>query len=157
MADQSETDAIQWSNPAETDDTGISHPAPTSAASVLAARWIDQAIHAPVVGAPSFSLADLTWLDAFRTQATDAPDSAARILRDDMLAVALHRLDPLSRDIVTARRLLDRPIPAETLAARLDLPPDRIAALEHRAFAALQAWMRIYVAERRTRPPSRAA
>ena len=62
--------------------------------------------------------------------------------RRAMLGIALARLEPRERDIVTARRLRDEPTPLAVLAMRFHVTTERIRQIECGAVARLRRLVR---------------
>ncbi|WP_286704954.1 MULTISPECIES: hypothetical protein [unclassified Acidiphilium] len=121
-----------------------------------AVRWISAATPAPMAIS---SLSDLRWLDIACAAergagigcAPDVPERSddAILVVSGLMAAALSRLDARTRHIVTSLHLLDDPLSLVALAALHGLVPDQVRQIDERAFAAVQVWMRLTIAEQR--------
>lgn len=124
-----------------------------------ALRWIAAAVTAPMTIS---SLSDLRWLDIAcadergdvaglgRTPCSPTePSDDTVLVVSGLMGAALARLDARTRHIVTSLHLLDDPLSLAALAALHGLASDQVRQIDELAFAAVQDWMRVTIAERR--------
>ncbi|WP_420860713.1 RNA polymerase sigma factor RpoH [Algirhabdus cladophorae] len=82
------------------------------------------------------------WLeDEDADQATDYAEQDELDTRREMLAAAMDVLNDREKDILTQRRLADKPVTLEDLSGQYDVSRERIRQIEVRAFEKLQARM----------------
>ncbi|MCF6445156.1 RNA polymerase sigma factor RpoH [Nereida sp. MMG025] len=89
------------------------------------------------------------WLeDEDATQAEDYAEKDELDARREMLAAAMSVLNDREKDILTQRRLADKPVTLEELSGQYDVSRERIRQIEVRAFEKLQDQMRKLAAEK---------
>lgn len=89
------------------------------------------------------------WLeDTDADQAGDYEESNEMDVRREMLANAMDVLNDREKDILTRRRLQDKPLTLEELSEHYDVSRERIRQIEVRAFEKLQKRMQALAAEK---------
>ncbi len=89
------------------------------------------------------------WLeDEDADQAAEYEEKDELSVRREMLVAALDVLNEREKDILTQRRLADRPVTLEELSAQYDVSRERIRQIEVRAFEKLQARMQVLASEK---------
>ncbi len=83
------------------------------------------------------------WLeDESADQASDLEEKDEMQVRRELLANAMDVLNDREKDILTQRRLMDKPVTLEDLSGQYDVSRERIRQIEVRAFEKLQERMR---------------
>ena len=89
------------------------------------------------------------WLeDTDADQAADYEESNELDVRREMLASAMDVLNDREKDILTRRRLQDKPLTLEELSEQYDVSRERIRQIEVRAFEKLQKRMQALASEK---------
>jgi RNA polymerase sigma-32 factor len=108
----------------------------------------DYSLNAPIHSEGDAEQQD--WLaDDTISQETDVADREELAGRRALLPKALEILNERERHILSERRLKDKPVTLEELAAQYGISRERIRQIEHRAFEKLQKEMRAQVKLRR--------
>ncbi|WP_101068544.1 RNA polymerase sigma factor RpoH [Roseovarius salinarum] len=103
----------------------------------------DASLNAPVGGEEDGSMQWQDWLeDEHADQAAEYEARDELDARRELLAEAMDVLNERESDILTQRRLKDKPVTLEDLSAQYDVSRERIRQIEVRAFEKLQDRMR---------------